>query len=205
MSEPQKPNWWQTLPGVLTALAATITALSGLAAILFQNGVFGAKAEAKAGNPPIPQVTTTDGPGASAGASAAAAPHRVPPADSAGSAPSAQATKTARPWSEAEAVLLGRDGTVTRIRASSLSNCISANHELSLDNGQSIAFEKLAGFDVVQADDHANSNAKAKLRLILANGTEISGTVEANCDLFGTNDIGRVTTYYDQLRGVRFE
>lgn len=205
MSEPQKPNWWQTLPGVLTALAATITALSGLAAILFQNGVFGAKAEAKAGNPPITQVTTTDGPGASAGVSAAAAPHRAPPADSVGSASSAQAGKTARPWSEAEAVLLGRDGTVTRIRASSLSNCISANHELSLDNGQSIAFEKLAGFDVVQADDHANSNAKAKLRLILANGTEISGTVEANCDLFGTNDIGRVTTYYDQLRGVRFE
>ncbi|MFZ5526028.1 MAG: hypothetical protein ACOZE7_05185 [Pseudomonadota bacterium] len=204
MTEPQKPSssWWQTLPGVLTALTATITAISGLAALLFQNGVIGHKAEAKAESQPIPHVAST---APVAPTEDPSRPTGSPPSNAPNNSAATTAKATPRPWADAEAVLLKRDGTTARVRASSFSNCISVNHEISLDNGQSIAFEKMAGFDVIQADDHTNANAKAKLKLLLANGSEISGTVEANCDLFGTNDIGRVTTYYDQLRGVRFE
>jgi hypothetical protein len=211
MTEPQKPSssWWQTLPGVLTALTATITAISGLVALLVQNGVFGhqSQAEAKAKNEPIPPVassapaTSTEAPARPTGSTSSASPPGTAPNNTAATTVKA----SPRPWADAEAVLLKRDGSTVRVRASSFSNCISVNHEISLDNGQSIAFEKMAGFDVLQADDHNSSTAKARLRLLLANGSEVSGTVEANCDLFGTNDIGRVTTYYDQLRGVRFE
>jgi hypothetical protein len=212
MTEPQKPSssWWQTLPGVLTALTATITAISGLVALLFQNGVIGHKAEAKADSPPIPHVASTapvaptEASSRPTGSTGSASPPSIAPNNTAITT-AAPAKATPRPWADAEAVLLKRDGSTVRVRASSFSNCISVNHEISLDNGQSIAFEKMAGFDVIQADDHTNANAKARLKLLLANGSEVSGTVEANCDLFGTNDIGRVTTYYDQLRGVRFE
>lgn len=200
MNEPQKPSWWQTLPGVLTALAATITALSGLVALLFQNGVFGSKADAKVKSEPIPHVAST------APVAPAEATSRPTSATGTASPPGTTGkAATPRPWADAEAVLLKRDGSTARVRASSFSNCISVNHELTLDNGQSIAFEKMSGFDVLQADDHTSATAKARLKLLLLNGSEVSATVEANCDLFGTNDLGRVTTYYDQLRGVRFE
>lgn len=33
-------SWWQTMPGILTGIAAVITALGGLVAIVYQSGVF---------------------------------------------------------------------------------------------------------------------------------------------------------------------
>lgn len=39
-NKPQKPNWWQTLPGILTAIAAILTALTGLIAGLYEVGFF---------------------------------------------------------------------------------------------------------------------------------------------------------------------
>jgi len=42
--EPSKPqSWWQTLPGILTAVAAIITAATGLIVALNQAGVFSQK------------------------------------------------------------------------------------------------------------------------------------------------------------------
>lgn len=41
MTDEQKPQkWWQTVPGILTAIAATITAVTGLVVALQQAGVF---------------------------------------------------------------------------------------------------------------------------------------------------------------------
>jgi len=191
MNEQQKPtNWWQTLPGVLTAIAAVITAISGLVALLFQNGVLGGKADSKIAAQTTPQVVAHSN--AENRSIAASAEH-------------AATRTTARPWSEAEAVLLSRDGATTRVRAASFSNCISVDHEISLDDGQSIPFEKLASFEVIQADDHTAPNPKAKLKLTLPDGAQVSGTVDAGCDLFGYNDLGRFSTYFDHLQSVRFE
>ncbi len=49
MDESQKPksSWWQTLPGVLTAAAATATAIAGLLGVLHQAGLFGGGSERK--------------------------------------------------------------------------------------------------------------------------------------------------------------
>ncbi|MFD2937396.1 hypothetical protein [Spirosoma flavum] len=39
-NDPARPSsWWQTLPGILTAIAATITAITGLVAALNQTGL----------------------------------------------------------------------------------------------------------------------------------------------------------------------
>jgi hypothetical protein len=43
MSETKPASWWQTIPGILTGIAAVITALGALLAILFQQGVIGGK------------------------------------------------------------------------------------------------------------------------------------------------------------------
>lgn len=39
MSEGDKPSWWQTLPGVLTAIAGIITAVTGLIVGVYQSGL----------------------------------------------------------------------------------------------------------------------------------------------------------------------
>lgn len=50
--EPSKPqSWWQTLPGVLTALATIITAITGLIVALIQAGVFPQKGNSAASTP----------------------------------------------------------------------------------------------------------------------------------------------------------
>jgi hypothetical protein len=44
MAEGQRPpKWWQTVPGILTATAAIVTAVTGLIAALNQTGVFDRK------------------------------------------------------------------------------------------------------------------------------------------------------------------
>jgi hypothetical protein len=60
--EPSKSQpWWQTLPGILTAVAAIITATTGLIVALNQAGGFSNKS-----NPPSPTPTKTVGLSASA-------------------------------------------------------------------------------------------------------------------------------------------
>ena len=45
---PEHKNWWGTLPGILTQLAALVTALTGLIAALYQTGWIGHRGEAPA-------------------------------------------------------------------------------------------------------------------------------------------------------------
>ena len=202
MTETQKPaSWWQTLPGILTGLAAFITAISGLIALLYQNGFLDKKTEQA-----IPNVTATASTGNSATPSNVSPPIVASNTDAADqTAPTKTSSQNRKPWSDMEAVVLTQDGTQTRVRADSFSNCISVDHELTLAAGQSVPFERMSGFEVIHADDHTVSNAKAKINITLLNGSSVSGTVEANCDLFGNNDLGRFTTYFDQIRSVHFE
>jgi hypothetical protein len=57
MTDPKKASWWQTLPGVLTGVAALITAIVGLLALLAQQGMLGRK-EAVIG--PLPSQLSAD-------------------------------------------------------------------------------------------------------------------------------------------------
>jgi hypothetical protein len=54
MSDTQEPksSWWQTLPGLLTALATVITAVTGLIVGLVQSHVFDSTRTASAASPP---------------------------------------------------------------------------------------------------------------------------------------------------------
>jgi hypothetical protein len=53
-------SWWYTLPGVLTAVGATITALAGLIAVLHQSGIIGASRDAD--KPPAVETRAADRP-----------------------------------------------------------------------------------------------------------------------------------------------
>ena len=192
MSDSQKPtNWWQTLPGVLTALAGVIIAIAGLVALLFQFGILGSKGgdvRAAATRPAPPAVAAPATPVAPPSAFATPIP---PPGK--------------RTWSEAEAVVLTRDGTTTRLRADSFSTCVSVVHNLTLDNGQSIPFERMAGFEVYHSESHASPDAKARLLVEMLDGKKVQATVAAACEVFGDNVEGRFSAHYEGIRSVRFE
>jgi len=59
--EPSKPqSWWQTLPGILTAVAALITAVTGLLAALNQAGVL-PRRSSTVSTSPTPSTTLSAG------------------------------------------------------------------------------------------------------------------------------------------------
>lgn len=85
----EQKNWWVTLPGILTQLAALITAVTGLVAALYQTGFIGHRAETPAHDattgvvanepaqpalPGIPAAGSAAPPAKLASAAAAAAP-----------------------------------------------------------------------------------------------------------------------------------
>ncbi|HEV2664793.1 MAG TPA: hypothetical protein VG324_07775, partial [Blastocatellia bacterium] len=58
---PKPQSWWQTLPGILTAVAGIITAATGLIVALTQAGVFQGK-EKTVSSTPTPTVTLAPAP-----------------------------------------------------------------------------------------------------------------------------------------------
>lgn len=154
-------SWWLTVPGILTATAGTITAVTGLIVALQQSGLLGggdksrqqSKNESRADtsataatqpqNPPAPSPTVVE-------ASAPAKPDSAP-----------------RPWAESEAVITSIDGVATVVNAESLSNCISTGKDLTLSSGQSIAFEKMRAFEFNR------DNVKPTLIITLLNGKTV--------------------------------
>lgn len=193
MTEAPKPqSWWQTLPGLLTAFAGIITAVTGLFAALYQGGIIGHKDDAQ-------RAKDESRPAAAA---VSRAPDAAKPPDPA--TPGAPVQSQSKPWPEAQAVLSTRDGSSTTLRAETLSNCISVNPYLALASGQEIAFEQMRSFEVLQADPSGAPNAKATVQITLLDGRTLDGRVEANCDLFGFNELGRYATTFQRLKRVDF-
>jgi hypothetical protein len=179
-------SWWQTLPGILTAIAAILTALTGLFVALNQIGIVGTPKKAIS-NSPVNQRATQ-------------------PAEQGGQGPSATSIEL-KPWSESSAVIYSQDGTKTSVRAETLCYTGSFNHELDLKNGQSIPFEKIKFFEVLKVDDPNAPNSHANITITLLTGDKISGDIGAYYgeDLFGYNDIGRYVITLQKLKRIEFE
>ena len=183
----QSHSWWQTLPGILTATAAIVTAIGGLLAVLFQYGIIGGKARA----------TPYQG-----GAGNSAVHSNSPDIASSAATPFPGA---GRSWSTSQVVITTQQGVATTLRAETLSNCISVNHVLTLGSGQDIAFENMKSFEVLHADAANVPNARATVVITLLDGKTMKDVVDAACDIFGYNDLGRFTTYFQQLKRVDFQ
>ncbi|MBM7060515.1 hypothetical protein JQX08_07325 [Pseudomonas sp. UL073] len=129
------------------------------------------------------------------------APPSAPPVAVEASTPAPSRT----PVSEAQALLSGRDGSTVKVRADSLSHCISVQHGFDLRSGQSVAFERMRSFAVLEADPMGAADGRAILRITLLDGTVLEDSIDANCDLFGYNANGRFSTTFQQLRQVDFQ
>ena len=186
-TESNSTSWWQTLPGVLTAIAGLITAVAGLLAVLVQTGVLHRR-----GDPPSPRLPDS--------AQLAASP-RASPGPSTVSATSPAAVRS---WEDADAVLTGVDGTTTVLRAPSFRYCISVGQSMTLNGSQEVSFERMRSMEVLRADPAGTPGATAVVKVTLADGRTLEGRVDAVCGLFGFNDVGRYDVSIQSLRRIDF-
>lgn len=193
-------GFWHTVPGILTALAGLLTAVTGLYIAVVQNrsdqtSAPPRQAENAAVTRPVP-------PGGAPVAGGGVAPGTRAGEESTGGPVGGAVTR--KPWAESDAVLTAADGSQTTVRADSLCYCISVTHALTLGSGQTIPFERMRAIEFVRSDPMGAANAQASLLITLLDGRTLTGTIGANCDFFGYNDLGRFSLYPERLRRIDF-
>jgi hypothetical protein len=120
-AESKSSNWWQTMPGVLTALAGIITAMAGLIAALHQAGLFAILAK-----PSASPVTVLP----SAGDTHIQSPSAPPTSSNLPSNPNQQSSTLA---AEMEATIPVEEGTATyKILSTQLAPLNAKNRFLKL-------------------------------------------------------------------------
>jgi hypothetical protein len=186
-TESSSTSWWQTLPGVLTAIAGLITAVAGLLVVLLQTGVLHRRGDP----PPRPGTDSVQ---------------LVPSPRGAQGPSTVTATRSAAPrsWQDADVILTGMDGTTTVLRAPSFRYCISVGQSLTLNGSQEIYFEQMRSVEVLRADPVGAPSGTAVVRITLMDGRALEGRVDAVCGLFGYNDLGRYDVAIQSLRRIEF-
>jgi hypothetical protein len=180
-------GFWQTVPGMLTAVAAVITAVGGLLAVLLQLGIIGGS--------PKPAAVSGQGPQATQSASAASSSHSA----------ATDSSVSGRSWSDADAVWTTTDGKKITVPARTMAFCINEGTGLFLDQSQNIAFEKMSKIEILSADTAlASPNGVAKLHITLTSGDSVNGNITANCDFIGFPAAGRLSLYPDHLKLIEF-
>jgi hypothetical protein len=193
MAEDAK-SFWHTLPGLITACAAFVTAVAGMIGILHEAGVVGGDGrERLAGE-------------AQAAASASAAGTASTDEGTISVAPRASTQPTNGtgrvPWERATATLVRKDGTTASVKATTVGFACTTE-TLTFENGQVISLELVRSvrFDAVYTDD---SSATGLVTLL--DGRELAEPVHTwNCPVMGTTELGPLTIPLDDFARVEFD
>ena len=190
MTNEQRPiSWWQTLPGILTAVAATLTAVTGLVVALNQTGLLDRKKDSS-GDPSTPaeaQATGERGADAEQGSKAA----ELPPGE--------------KHWSDMKAFVTMKDGSTLELDAPTLSYCIGHSPSIQILNGLTYQFSSMKSLEVRGANDPYATNSMATVRITLRDGKVVEGKTPGNCPLGGYSGENRSgDIYYNKLSRIDF-
>ena len=177
-------SFWHTAAGVITAVAALITAVGGLLAILVQNDIIGGGRDRE-----TPAVAAAPG-GASAG----------PPDSGATAAASAKAPGLVA-WDRATATFVRRDGTSATVKAPTV-GLACATERLSFKNGQRVDLELVRSirFDAIYTE---SSSADGVVTLL--DGRELTDPIHTwNCPVTGANELGPLKVQLADIRRIDF-
>lgn len=166
-------SFWHTAAGVITAVAALITAVGGVLAILVQNDIIGGTSDRE-----TPVVA-----GAQGGARAS-----QPDSGVATAATAAQASSLV-PWDRATATFVRRDGTSVTVKAPTV-GLACATETLAFKNGQRVGLNLVRSirFDAIYTE---NSSADGVVTLL--DGRELTDPIHTwNCPVTGANELGRL-------------
>jgi serine/threonine-protein kinase len=98
-------------------------------------------------------------------------------------------------WDTASAVMTDSDGKQTSVKARTFYYCGSTYLTLG---GQQVKFETMQRFDITSPTNPADAT------ITLLDGQRLTGVVDASCDYYGDNDIGRVDVGAKSLKSVEF-
>jgi hypothetical protein len=136
----KKQSFWTTLPGVLTGIAALLTAVTGFLVVMHPHSADGSKE-----GPPAVAVSSKDMSGV--------APNAVGGGSAAGSVMPKQQQPTV--------LVVDKDGTETRVFLKGFQDSYSGEF-IKLKNGQSIPFEKIRFVDFPERHGY-DQNVKVTL------------------------------------------
>lgn len=176
-------SFWQTAPGVITAVAALITALGGVLAILVQNGIIG---------------------GASPGGSRVV--DSTPKGGANQAVPGATPTKPMEaspliPWTKATATLVRQDGSSATVRAPTV-GLACATESLVFKNGQSVSLDRVRS---IQFNAIYLQNASADGVVTLLDGRELTDPIHTwNCPVTGANELGSLAIQLRDIKRIDF-
>jgi hypothetical protein len=184
-NEPRPTPWWQTLPGLLTAIAAIMTAATGLVVALNQTGLLKraarpaasetSKVESKSSGPP------------------ARASNRVDPA-----------VLPATRFEDEKAMVAFKDGLTLTLDAPKFRSCISSGETIELD-GLNRRFADMRSIEVLEADDPYAPKPVAKLRVTFRDGNVLQSKTSAECTLFGYAGSDRSRDFhYNEITRIDF-
>lgn len=175
-------SFWQTAPGIITAVAALITAVGGVLGILVQNGMIGGASEGRT------QVADSPVAGDSHGAPEG---RNIQPADA----------STLIPWTKATATFVRKDGTSATVRAPTVALACATEH-LAFKNGQRVSLERVRSirFDAIYLE---NSSADGVVTLL--DGRELMDPIDTwNCPVTGTNELGSLEIQLKDIKRIDF-
>jgi hypothetical protein len=174
-------SWWQTLPGILTAVGGVIVAMTGLIGALYQAGLIGGQ-----GHDLITTGLDKVVPSTQKVPSSSPAPQPKPSVLPLPITPSEPPSNVAslKPMSESFAVITTTAGEQVSVKANSL--YLGPDNDakgLPLSNGQTVNFDKIKSIELLgveRTDDFKNYEESAglpKVRITLWNGKTITGIV----------------------------
>ncbi|SDF67245.1 hypothetical protein [Terriglobus roseus] len=182
--QPSKGSFFTTLPGVLTGIAAVLTALTGFWAIFHHD---------TPANPP--KAAIIDGPPSGAATS-----------PSSGTTPQSTAAQTSAAVNAGSATpisavsLTSRKQLTTRLEGKTFHHNMTGTM-LNLDSGQTIDFEKLRQIDFGNVNGDAHLVA---VTITLNDGRTVPGDLPTNYAFAGDSDLGPFTIFVQDVRQIVF-
>jgi len=178
LTEPyKKQSFWTTLPGILTGIAALLTAVTGLLVIAYPHGFAGGK------------ESTPPAVGSYAGAG-------VAPAAGGGFPPASSATPQRQ---KATVLVTAKDGTATRLFLKNFKHNYY-DEAIELKSGQSISFDKIKSIDFLTVHDY-----QMDVKVTLTDGRALDGALATGYAFKGETDIGPFTIQVENLKQILFE
>ena len=177
MAEPEKKqNFWTTLPGVLTGIAAVLTAVTGLLVVMYPHGFAPKDGRPAAVSPQDASATRPNGAGETS-THASAMPRQQKPT----------------------VLVVGKDGTETKVFLNSFRDSYSGE-AIQLKNGQTVPFDKIRSIDFLETHDYGQ-----EVSVTLTDGRVLEGAIMSGEQMTGDTDIGPFSISVKSLKRILFE
>jgi hypothetical protein len=180
----KKQSFWTTMPGVLTGLAALLTAATGLWVAIAPHDKSGPDERSAALSTPM----QSSAPGSASPAST----QQSPTVSSVATAPGATARDTV--------IVTSRVGDVTKLSAKSFVHN-STDKAIELTSGQTIGFDKIKAIDFLTVHQEERS---VDVKITLVDGRTVTGAMMKDYAFRGENDLGSFRIFVQDVKQIVF-